>query len=130
MSQRNVEVVRAGYAAFNRGDFDAAMALARPDVEFIRPGPEPPIRGQDVARAWMEPDAFAEQRIEPLSFQANGDKVLVRQHFFARGAASGIEMDNGSWAVWTLDDQGQIVRGEMFMLDQEAAAFEAAGLAE
>ncbi len=78
----------------------------------------------------MEPDAFAEQRIEPLEFRVNGDKVLVRQELFARGAGSGIELDVGSWAVWTLDDEGFIARGEMFMLDQEADALEAAGLSE
>jgi hypothetical protein len=87
MSQENIEIVRRGYEAFNRRDFDAATALMRPDV-------------------------------------------LVRQQFFARGAGSGIELDVGSWAVWTLDDEGLVARGEMFMLDQEAQALEAAGLSE
>ncbi|MEK6326444.1 MAG: nuclear transport factor 2 family protein [Actinomycetota bacterium] len=130
MSQENVEIMRRGYEAFNRGDFDTAMALSRPDVEFIRPGIESPPKGREAIRAWMEPDAFAEQRIEPLEFRVNGDKVLVRQRMFARGAGSGIELDTGSWAVWTLDDEGFIARGEMFMLDQEAEALEAAGLSE
>ncbi len=129
MSQENVDITRRGYEAFNRGDFDAAMALLRPDVEFIRPGIESPLKGREAVRAWMEPDAFAEQRIEPLEVRPNGDKVLVRQELFARGAGSGIELELGSWAVWTLDDEGSIARVEMFMLDQEADALEAAGLA-
>ncbi len=130
MSQENVEIVRRAHQAFNRGDVDAAIALLRPDVEIVRPGIDPPLKGQEAVRAWMEPDAFAEQRIEPLEFRVNGDKVLVRQELFARGAGSGIELDVGSWAVWTLDDEGFIARGEMFMLDQEADALEAAGLSE
>jgi hypothetical protein len=65
-----------------------------------------------------------------LEFRANGDKVLVRQKLFARGAGSGIALSAGSWAVWTLDDEGFIARGEMFMLDQEAEALEAVGLSE
>jgi ketosteroid isomerase-like protein len=35
-----IEALRRAYEAFNRGDFDAALALARPDVEFVRPGLE------------------------------------------------------------------------------------------
>ncbi len=130
MSQENVEIVRRGYEAFNRGDFDAAMALSRPDVEFIRAGIESSLKGREEIRTWMEPDAFAEQRIEPLELWANGDRVLVRQEMFARGAGSGIELATGSWAVWTLDGEGFIARGEMFMVDQEAEALEAAGLEE
>jgi ketosteroid isomerase-like protein len=130
MSEENVEVVRSAYAAFNRGDFDAALALARPDVQFVRPGLESPLQGQNAAREWMELDAFAEQQIDPLGFQVKGNKVLVRQQLFARGAASGIELDIGSWAVWTLDDEGLIARGEVFMLGQETEALEAAGLSE
>ena len=41
----------------------------------------------------MEPDAFEEQRIEPLDFRVEGKKVLVREHTQARGAGSGINLD-------------------------------------
>ena len=34
MSQENVELVPAAYAAFNRGDFDAVAAALHPDVEW------------------------------------------------------------------------------------------------
>jgi ketosteroid isomerase-like protein len=130
LSQEKVRIVRAAYDAFNRGDFDAAVSLVRPDAEFTRPGVEGPLKGRDAVRAWMEPDAFAEQRVEPLDLQANGNKVLVRQHLFARGAESGIELDLASWAVWTVDDEGFISRADMFPLEQECEALEAAGLRE
>ena len=78
----------------------------------------------------MDPDAFEEQRIEPLAFQVNGNKVLVRQHFHAREVESGIELEIDSWVVWTLDDDGLVVRGEEYPHQQEAEALEAAGLRE
>ena len=129
MSQGNVEKLRAVYEAFNRGDFDAAVKLARPDAEFVRPGLEAPLRGAAAIREWMEPDAFEEQRIEPLDFEVSGNRVLVRQRTIARGAGSGIELDVESWAVFTFDD-GLIARVEGFQRHQEAEALEAAGLSE
>ncbi len=78
----------------------------------------------------MEPDAIAEQRGEPREFRVNGDKVLVRQHTWTRGAGSGIELESDFWAVWTFDENGLVTRIEVFLVDQEGEALEAAGLAE
>jgi ketosteroid isomerase-like protein len=131
MADRDEEIIaglRRIYEAFNRGDFEAALQTARPDIEFARPGGQSSVRGVAALRAWMEPDAFEEQRVEPLDFRVKGNKVLVRQHAKARGAGSGIELDIGSWAVWTLDDDGLVTRLEFYLHHQEAEALEAAGL--
>ena len=130
MSQENVEIVRQVYEAFNRGDFDAAIAGAHPEIEFVPPGGQTSLRGADAVRAWMEPDAFDEQQIEPLEFSVQGNKVLVRQHAKARGAGSGIELDIENCVVWTLNDDGLATRIESFLPHQEAEALEAAGLSE
>jgi ketosteroid isomerase-like protein len=133
MADRDEEIIaglRRIYEAFNRGDFDAAAEIAHPDIEFVRPGGQSSVRGVAALRAWMEPDAFDEQRVEPLDFRIRGNKVLVRQHAQARGAGSGIELDIGSWAVWTLDDEGLVMRLEFYLHHQEAEALEAAGLSE
>ena len=129
MSQENVETLRALYEAFNRGDFDAAVELVRPDAEFIRPVVEAPLRGAAAIREWMEPDAFEKQQIEPLHFEVNGDRVLTRQHMRARGAGSGIELDVETWVVFTLDD-GLVARGQVYPLNREEEARRAAGLEE
>lgn len=76
----------------------------------------------------MEPEAFEDQRIEPIEFRVNGNKVLVRQHTVARGAGSGIEVDVENWAVWTLDDDGLATRIESFLIHEESEALEVAGL--
>ena len=58
----------------------------------------------------MEPDALEEQRIEPLEFRANGNRVWSRN--LGPWSGSGIELDIETWAVWTLDDDGLITRVE------------------
>jgi ketosteroid isomerase-like protein len=131
VSDRDTEIIarlRRGYEAFNRGDFDAAVEMAHPDIEFISVGAQPPLRGVDQFRAWMEPDAFETQAIEPLELIVAGNKVLVRQRATARGASSGIEMEIDSWSVWTLNEDGLATRVEGFLHHQSAEAGRAAGL--
>ena len=125
-----IDALRRTYEAFNRGDFDAAVAIAHPEIEFVPPGGQASLRGAAAVRAWMEPDAFEEQRIEPLDFRVEGKKVLVRQHTQARGAGSGINLDMEIWAVWTFDDDLLVTRMESFLPHQESEALEAAGLSE
>jgi ketosteroid isomerase-like protein len=133
MSDRDEEIIaglRQIYEAFNRSDFDAAIAVAHPEIEFVLPGRPAALKGAEAVRAWMEPDAFEEQQIEPLEFTVQGNKVLVRQHIRARGAGSGIELDVEAWGVWTVDDDGLATRVESYLPHQQAEALEAAGLSE
>jgi limonene-1,2-epoxide hydrolase len=133
MSDRGEEIVvglRRIYEAFNRGDFDAAIALMHPEMEYVPPGGQSSLRGAEAVRAWMEPDAFEENQVEPLEFSIHDSKVLVRQHAKARGAGSGIELDMEIWGVWTLNDDGLATRFEVYLPHQEAEALKAAGLSE
>ncbi len=125
-----IDALQRAHEAFNRGDFDAAVQLAHPEVEFVPPGGQASLRGAEALRAWMEPDAFEEQRIEPLDFRVEGRKVLVRQRTRARGAGSGINLDLEVWAVWTFDDDLLVTRVESYLPHEEAEALEAAGLSE
>lgn len=132
MSNQDQEIntLRRAYEAFSRGDFDTAIGIAHPEIEFVPPGGQSPLRGADAFRAWMEPDALEDQRIEPIEFRVNGNKVLVRQHTLARGAGSGIEIDVETWAIWTLDDDGFATRVVSFLIHEESEALEVAGLSE
>jgi len=130
MSQENVDKLRRAYEFFNRGEFDAAVAIAHSDVEFFPPGDQAPFRGAERFRAWMEPDAFESQVFEPLELTAAGNKILVHQNTKVRGAGSGIELELRSWTVWTFDDEGLITRVENFWAHDKAKALEAAGLSE
>ena len=133
MSDRDQEIIASvhrTYEAFSRGDFDATMEMAHPEIEFVSPSEQSRLKGADALRAWMVPGAFEEQQIQPRESRIQGNKVLVRQHARARGAGSGIELDIDMWAVWTLDDDGRVTRIESFLIHQENEALEAAGLRE
>ena len=106
------------------------MEMAHPEIEFVSPMSQSRLRGADALRAWMEPDAFEEQQIQPREIRIQGNKVLIRVHARARGAGSGVELDVDMWSVWTLDDDGLVTRIESFLVHQENEALEAAGLSE
>jgi Domain of unknown function (DUF4440) len=133
MSEENVEIaakLRRGYDAYNRCDFDAAMESIHPEFEFVPAGGQPPIRRAAAFRAWMEPEAFESQVLEPLAIRFNGNKALIRLRATIRGAGSGIEADFIAWAVWTFDAEQRMRRLEVYLDGQEAEALEAAGLSE
>ena len=125
-----IDALRRVHEAFNRGDFDAAVQLAHPEIEFVPVGGQASMRGAEALRSWMEPDAFEAQRVEPLDFRVQGNKVLVRQHAQARGTGSGIELDMENWTVFTFDDDLLATRVESYLPHQESEAVEAAGLSE
>src|SRR5689334_16402116 len=77
--------VRRTYDAFNRGDFDAAIEIADPDVELVTTAGFTNLRGADRLRAWMEPVTIEDLSMEPELFEVAGDNVLVRQLSRGRG---------------------------------------------
>jgi hypothetical protein len=120
--EQMVERLRRTYQLFNAEEFDAALEMAHPDIVFVRPGAQSELRGANALRAWMEPDAFESQLIEPKDFEATGNRVLVRQHATARGAGSGIEVEIESWTLWTFDDDGKATRMQFFLPNEEDEA--------
>jgi uncharacterized protein len=131
MSQENVEVVRAGYEAWNAGDMDAFRELYDPDV-IVRPlegWPEPgPYVGREAFMRWCEQlrDTWDADAIAPTGdFIEVGDRVAVRQTW--RGAGHGPEANMEMTVVFTMR-KGKIVYQEFFW--NHAEALEAVGLAE
>jgi ketosteroid isomerase-like protein len=120
VSERDVDTVRQLFDAFNRRDYDTSAAFAHPDVELYPPGGQPPYRGREALRQWMEPDAFSEQSGELRGIEAIGDALVTEAHAWMTGAASGIEMEVDWWGVWWLDADSRVTRCEVF-LDRQAA---------
>jgi len=129
-NEEMIAALRRFLDAFNRGDVEAVVQMAHPDIELVRAGGMSSIQGIAALREWMEPDAIEEPRAEPLDFRVNGDKVLVRVHVTARGAGSGIEIDAVIWPVFTLDDHGLVKEAQAFLPHEEAHALKAAGLSD
>jgi ketosteroid isomerase-like protein len=136
MSQENVELLRRFIEAFNRGDLEAALALADappefefvpsgvliPDLASVQRGPEGLRRVAEVF--WGE---FDDPHVEVHELIDAGDQVFTSFTFRGRGKQSGAETSWDTWSVWTVRD-GMIVHWEGFT-DQDAA-LEAAGLSE
>jgi ketosteroid isomerase-like protein len=125
-----IAALRRLHDAFNRRDFEAVVQLVDPDFELVRAGDQPSVKGVAALREWMEPDAIEDQRLEPLDFRVEGDKVFERVHMTGRGAGSGIEIDAVMYGVWTLDDHGLVKAAQIFLPHEEAEALEAARLSE
>jgi ketosteroid isomerase-like protein len=131
MSQENVEVVKAGYAAWNTGDMDAFRGLLDPDVLLRHPvgWPEPgPFVGREAVTRQFEQlrETWDADAIELTSdFIAVGDRVAVRQiwHGAGYGPEANIEFTN----VLTVR-KGKIIGVEQFW--DHAEVLEMLGLSE
>ena len=112
MSEENVNIMRQGYDAFNRGDIDAVMDIMDPEIEWQEPDVEGlPDRGThhgsqavandvfgSVAEHWDEFQVVAEEFLDA------GDRVIVLGYFRARGKATGRTVEAPYAHVWTLRD--------------------------
>jgi ketosteroid isomerase-like protein len=134
MSQENVEVIRGGYEAFNRGEVESAItALGAPDFEFVPagrvPGVEDVYRGAEGFRQFLRFfwGMFDDARVEVHEFLDAGDQVVARVTNHGRGKQSGARGSWTAWNVWTLRE-GKVVRLQAFLT--EAEALEAVGLRE
>jgi steroid delta-isomerase-like uncharacterized protein len=85
----NVELVRAGFQAFNAGDAGECMALATPDLIINLAELPEPQHGREVWRQGFEmiKHAFPDLRAYIDDIFAAQDKVAVRLRF--RGTHSG-----------------------------------------
>ena len=98
-SAADLETVRAGYAAWNRGDLDGWLAFADPEVVLDLPGLfpdfEPDYRGHDgLTRFWNHlREPWEEFRIDVHALEpvAPGE-VVATITFRARGAGSGADV--------------------------------------
>jgi ketosteroid isomerase-like protein len=131
MSQENVEIVKAGFDAWNAGDMDAfgelydPYAIVRPPEDWPEPGPW--VGREALMRQWeQQRETFDADALERVSnFIDVGDRVVVR--FIWHGAGRGPEADLEMTQVITMR-KGKIFYQEFFW--DHADALEAAGLSE
>ena len=132
MSQENVEIVRAGFEAWNAGDMDAYGRLLDPGVTMRTPRGWPeqgPFVGREAVLRQFKGfrDAWDADAADPRAdFVSMGDRVLAS--FFWRGKGRhGPDASTEIWCLYTLRD-GKHVAFEFFW--DKAEALEAAGLSE
>jgi hypothetical protein len=97
MSESNLELVRSGYEAFLRGDFDRLVELMNDEIVWHDASEIPGARrraGIEEVRAFLEsfPRIWDEPRFEPEELHAAGDTVVALVRFSGRGRNSGAEV--------------------------------------
>jgi uncharacterized protein len=81
--QKNVQIVKDGFAAYARGDMQGLLALFAEDIEWIVPGEGLRFAGTyrglaEVAGFFQKISEMLEVSLfEPREFVAQGDRVLV-----------------------------------------------------
>ena len=133
MSRANVDVVKRGYEAPDRGSKDMAAALEGfdPNSEWwdrsdaLNPTV---VRGHEgMRKMWAEiAESFAEWRMEPKEFIDAGDWTVPLDHVM-RGRASGVFIEGHEVHMFKLRD-GKVT--ELREYQTKAEALEAVGLAE
>jgi ketosteroid isomerase-like protein len=134
MSQENLDVVRAAWEAWGRGDTDAVFdtydsAIVWDQTHYGTAELSGVYHGHDGVReffrAWLAPfDGFYVQVEE---FIDAGDAVVVRLRQGGRGKESGVEVKMTVWQVYRLRG-GLIV--EIAPYETRAEALKAVGLSE
>jgi len=133
MSQDDdIALIRSGYELWGRGEFEQALALMHPEVEWIPPAyaPEPgPHRGHDAVRRGIDAyfQGFAEFRPEIAEIRPTDrpGTYLAEVQTYTKGRTSGIESTIDVLHLIEVRD-GKIARLQVFTDRDEA--LEASGL--
>jgi ketosteroid isomerase-like protein len=110
VSGGNLELIRRGYEAWNRGDIDSVLALFDADIEwrgYTHLPESGTLHGRDEVRAWLERFLYAWQEldIELVDLRGARDRVVALVSFRALGKGSGVQVEGGVDAhVWTIRD--------------------------
>ena len=134
MSEENVEALRRGLEAFNRGDAEAWIAIWHPEGELYElvgiPDAPDVYRGHDGIRRWLANARSIvghDFKMKPTSLTTVGEVVLAEIEGTGVGEGSGIPVEWTTYiAIWMR--QGKIVRSRAFL--RRAEALDAARVSE
>ena len=112
MSRSNVEIVRAAFDAFARGDLDGVLAMMDPDVlwapALARVLGAGEVRGTEALRRFFTETlsaGYADFEAKAAALEDHGDFVLVESHYSARGRASGVPVSLKTYSVILMRDE-------------------------
>jgi ketosteroid isomerase-like protein len=109
MREEDLEALRRGYEALNRGEVESVLELIDPDIEW-QPGQDDPQFGTFTGRAGFETllrswsESFDEFRVEPVEMTIAGDSVVVVVRQSGRGHGSGVALEARTVHRWTIRD--------------------------
>jgi ketosteroid isomerase-like protein len=132
MSADNVDAVRRCLDAWNRGDVDAWLESAHPEIEWFSEvtrrmeGAETVSRGTaEMRQFWDELHSIWNLTIDVAEIRDVGDTVLVLGRIRTRGEASGVDLEQPIAYVFEFEE-GLARRVSSYLDPQQA--LEAVGL--
>ncbi len=119
-----ISALRSAYAAFNRGDMEAAVAPLDAEIEWTEPAEFPgggTYHGREAAKRYLTQSraAWAGVNSEPERFITAGKRIVVFVHARVRAKGSNQWQDVRLADVWTFHD-GQAIQMRAFADRQEA----------
>jgi ketosteroid isomerase-like protein len=132
MSRENVDLARAAYEAWNRGDLKGALAHVHSDVRFLQ-DPRIPgavdLSGREAVQEWLEGfyEIWDEFQLTLDRIEAIADRVLVLATIHAKGRTSGAQVAQPIGHVLTVRN-GQTLEWRSYAEPEDA--LEAVGLRE
>jgi ketosteroid isomerase-like protein len=131
MSQENVELVRAVFEAFNRRDFDAALALGHDSISWrtLFSVETDVLRGKEEIRAgWERQIEALDVHIDVVELTPLDEtRVLAAGKWRGRGSESGAPAEQTAVQVFTVED-GRLRSVETYASRDEA--LDAVGLSQ
>jgi ketosteroid isomerase-like protein len=130
MSEANVELVKALYAAWQRDGFGVVPELMDPEIEWVNPAyaVEPGTRrGYDefAAAAGAVLDIYCDYRVSDINVYDAGDHIAVRARVATRSKGYDVPIDAERGYVFDIRD-GKVTRFAWF--NDPAEALKAVGL--
>jgi uncharacterized protein len=119
MSRQGTELVRRSFEAWNANDWPALEAAYDPDVIADPPEGWPEgeaAHGWEAVRVQFKrlKDAWENERVQVDEIEEVGDRVLAQFRWVGRGKASGVDVAEPLWALFTVRD-ARIVRLKYFL---------------
>lgn len=103
---REIQLLRAAYAAFNARDIGAALALMTADVTWPKAFKGGFVQGPEEIRAyWTEQWNEIDPHVEPAAFYPRGaSQVVVDVHQVVRDLAGPVLADEHVGHLFTIDN--------------------------
>jgi ketosteroid isomerase-like protein len=123
-SAQAISDLRAAYAAFNRGDIEAAVQSLDPQINWSEPAEFPgggTYRGREAVKRYLTQSraAWAEASSEPERFITSGNRIVVFVHARVRAKDSNQWQDVRLADVYTINN-GKAIQMRAFADRQEA----------
>ena len=129
MAERNLAIVLSAFAAYERGDEQAMIAAASPEIVVTQFPDQLDVRdfhGRDglleMMTGWL--GTWEDWTLDVRSVASEGELVFVNAVQRGRGKGSGVPIESDVTFLFTFRDE-EIVRWQIFHDEQEAR--EAAG---